>query len=1131
MAGLLDSLGSLLDSSGLEGSVSTQGLNLGAIVSTVQSLIDGPADLSSLQGIIDAVPLPPGLEGIGNLATHLDGFSAPTDFSGALAPVLSPLTNLANTITGGGASQAVALFDMVREIIRLISGRAFGGPSGMPDDSGIQIPDLPDPDDLHNAITQARAIVQDIGPHIDAARLLEYLQGAAAGFATPLFRFPNLPVIDETMEALQTVAAWQAMTPDQLNANLARTVEMAAELIRMPRTRVAQPVLDAAGQIAGGPAALSEAQTTLTEVFVSLRPKILTGNAHPTFGELRRIETTAEKLERLAFALHPQKSPLARSSGVDEALTRSLLAVTRALQPAYDIAPIAEKARQLLGNLPETTEDLFQDVIDTIDEFDLSALTGGLQAVRDSVQDAVDEVEGAMATVRTELENLLSPVENALDTALTAAGFTQIQSALESLPGEIESFVAEQVMPVVEPIRSGIESAVNAISTASESFDPESLIEPVRQAVDQVSELLSSDAVRSAFEEVDAILQRVIQALENVNLSVAADESISLIGDVETAVEGIDPDNIPDIAKPLIEQAVTVVTDINFAVEVSNPIVEAIQTALLEGPGVVLDALEEGVDQLRDILTQFKPSNIIGDQLDQPFNQLVEILNQFKPSDLLGQLQASMNSLASRVNILDVGVVVDPLVEIHAGIVAQLEALRPSVLLQPVDDAIESAIEKVYEVSGVDTLFDGINDVLDYIQSWTSLLADTRDLLQDCSDLFSEPGDASAAVNEMVDQAVAKLDDVDLGLLQTAFASAGEAVRSVERDVVAGELARAMQDAGRQGPELLGSSTARDLATLVRSFPMDILRQHKQIPVRRRLIQALERLNRAADIFDNARQPWEEISAQLDRSAGELQEKLLDYYKVQQLNGGGVFAQFREPPASVDALKQTVRQALEDSLKEPLTTIVMAFQTFSPYIRLLAKGVSDMTGALHEKVDSITGEDGVGGTVDAIEEAANLLRGIDLSIVTGPLDDLYGRIETAAGALDPEPLRAILETARDAVGDLLSLSTLIDQGTIDTLDATYSNVVGTIGDLSPSAIISSTLDPEYEEILADFLPVLDLPARLRELLETTGRAIGENATAELARVEVAFDNMLRAIPLATGSGSASAQGSASVSVG
>jgi hypothetical protein len=856
---------------------------------------------------------------------------------------------------------------------------------------------------------------------------------------------------------------------------------------------------------------------------------MLSPTAHPSFSELRRIETIAETLEKLAFALHPQQSPLAQAKGLDEALTRSLLVVVRALQPAYDITPIADKVQELLGNLPETTTDIFADVATAINEFDLSAITDALQTMRDAVQSVVDEVNGVKDTVRTELEALLSPVENALDSALTAAGFTKIQNALESMPIEIENFVNNEILPVIEPVRQGIETAVNAVSGAASSFNPESLIAPIRDAVEEVAALLNSDAVRSTFAEVDSLLANVIQTLENLDLSAAADESISLIGDIQVKVEGIDPAAIPDAAKPVIEQAVKVVTDINFTAEVSNPIVTVVQTALVEGPGVVLAALEEGVDELRNRLTQFKPSNVIGEQLDAPFNQLIETLHRFKPSDLLNQLQSTLNGLSDRLNVLDVGVVVDPLVDIHSAVMSQVEALRPSVLLQPVSDAIGDAIEKVYEVTQVDTLFDGINDALEYIQSWTGLLADTRDLLRDGANLFSEPGDATAAVNDLVDEAVAKLDEVDLTRLHAAFDAAGEAVRSIERDVIAGDLARALQQAGQHGLPLLNSNAASQLITLIRAFPLDVLRTHRPIPVRRRLIAALDKLNNVADILEASRQPWNDISSQLNNAAAYLQEKLLDYYKVQQLNGGGVFAQFRNPPANVTELKETVREALGDSLQAPLTTIIVVFQTFSPYVQLLAQGVSDIIDALHAKVDSITGEEGVGGTVNAIEEAANLLRGIDLAPITDPLDGIYSQIESAVNALNPEPLRIALEAARDAIGNLLSLSTIIDQSTIDTLDGAYNTAVETIGALAPSEIIASTLDPVYEDLLADFLPVLDLPARLRELLDTAGRKLGGDVVIELGRVEVAFDDMLRAIPLATGS--ASVQASASASIG
>jgi hypothetical protein len=496
---------------------------------------------------------------------------------------------------------------------------------------------------------------------------------------------------------------------------------------------------------------------------------------------------------------------------------------------------------------------------------------------------------------------------------------------------------------------------------------------------------------------------------------------------------------------------------------------------------------------------------------------------------LLQQLQAALDGLAGRLNVLDVDAIINPLVELHQTIVAQVEALRPSKLLEPVNVAIESAIAKVYEVSGIDDIFDGINDALAYIQSWTGLLADCRDLLAQAAALFSEPGDATAAVNALVDEALAKLDQVDLSRLQTAFNAAGEAVRRVERDAIAGELARALQNAGQQGVALLSSNTAQQVKQLIRSFPMAALRAHEPIPRRRHLLNAMERLLAAADTLDAARQPWNEISPQLLDAAGGLQEALLDYYKVQQLNGGGVFAQFRNPPDNVAALKETVRAALLDSLEAPLTTVIVAFQAFSPYIQLLAQGFSDILDSVHQKIDSIVGEEGVGGAINAAEEAANLLRDIDLSPITGPLDSLYGRIETAVNALDPEPLRAVLNAARDAIGSLLQLSTLIDQATIANLDNAYNTAVSTIGDLAPSEVIASTLDPVYEELLADFLPVLDLPARLRELTEAAGRKLGDEAVRELARIEVAFDEMLRAIPLATGT--ASVQVSASVSVG
>ena len=91
-------------------------------------------------------------------------------------------------------------------------------------------------------------------------------------------------------------------------------------------------------------------------------------------------------------------------------------------------------------------------------------------------------------------------------------------------------------------------------------------------------------------------------------------------------------------------------------------------------------------------------------------------------------------------------------------------------------------------------------------------------------------------------------------------------------------------------------------------------------------------------------------------------------------------------------------------------------------------------------------------------------------------------------------------------------------------------MVGRIEALSPDQVIAATLDPAYERALGALAPALELPMRLRALVDAAGGQIGEDALAHLARVEEAFDRMLRAIPRGTGRPGASGSVSGSVSV-
>lgn len=1127
MAGLLDSLTSLFGGSGVDTNISTQSTALTEVIATVRTLIDGPTELCNLEASIDGFSGPPDISGIATLGSELGSVSVPTDFSGALSTMVSPLATLVNELASGGIGRTMAIFDLVREVIKLTTGQTFGGPEGMAEEGSFAA-GLPDVDMLRGRISDVRSKIDAFGPRLDASKILEILTDLSTKFGKSAPKFIPIPVVDETMEALRTVANWQDMSAGALNANLSSTIAMAAELIATPRTRVARPIIDAGSVVQSGPSDLEVVVNDLTQVFPSLRTRIEAGNVKPSNIQLQKVEHAAEAATRLAAALHPDTSPFVKHDKLASELTRTLFSAVRALQPSCGVGSLLSKIETMIDAIPEAPENPFTEAVAAIEDFDISAVTGPLGTVREKVDEAVTAVEGAMETVEEELTELLEPVAAALESALEAVGFEDITSALESLPTELQNFIDTEIEPNIAGVRDSISSAVSAITTAASQFNPDTILGPLRSAIEDLAALLQDDSIQSTFAEVEEALNTAIQALQNIDLGVAADESISLIGEVEGTVAEIDLSSVPDAAMPLLEQAVSAVTDIDFTAEVSAPLVDKVEQAIQKGPAVVLGALEEAMDSVREQIEAFKPSEVIGKPLDEPFNLLLETLDQFQPSDLFDRLQSVLDLLADRVRVLDVGVVVDPLEQVHRTVMTQLEALRPSNLLKPVEDLISDAIDKVYEVTGIDTIFDGINQILELIQSWTDILADARDTLNAAADLFEDPGDASAAIADLSSNALAKLDDMDMGQLSASFTAASEAVALVDRNAIAGDLARALQHAGEIGPMLVQSDDMGRLKTLVGSFPLDQLKHQRVVPKRKRLVDAMEKLLSACSRLDAASEPWRILGPELVARAGTIQEELVDYYKAMQLDGGGVFAEFANPPATSTELRASVEHALGEGLSEPLTVVVRGFGAIAPYVRLMARGFSDLLGAIHTKIDVIVGEEGIAGTVGSVEEVVNILREIDLSIVTGPLDTMiWSRIESAAGALDPAPLRETLEAAREAIAGLLSVNTLIAQEDIDALNTAYQSVLTTIQALSPSALVAETLDPLYEELLGRILPILDLPARLRALFQEAGLELRDEIVRELARVEVAFDSMLRAIPIG-GGGSVSASASASI---
>ena len=86
--------------------------------------------------------------------------------------------------------------------------------------------------------------------------------------------------------------------------------------------------------------------------------------------------------------------------------------------------------------------------------------------------------------------------------------------------------------------------------------------------------------------------------------------------------------------------------------------------------------------------------------------------------------------------------------------------------------------------------------------------------------------------------------------------------------------------------------------------------------------------------------------------------------------------------------------------------------------------------ALQAKLGEVTGATGIGGAVDSLEAAADLLRGLDLSAVTVRSTPCSPGSTARSARSTRRRCAPRLQAAADAVADLLDLDTLIDPASV-----------------------------------------------------------------------------------------------------
>lgn len=1091
---------------------------LGSLGDSVGGLTEGPGAVGDILGALANPPTPAGLDGVANFNVGVTGVLAlvPTDTSGPLAPLLAPFQSLTGSVSiGVGISGLTAAFDAIRTLVELTTGRVFGGPSPMPD--GDPPSDTIDMARIRGTLDQIETQIDELGDIVDPSRLLAILQRFGAGAQDLHSRWPKMPVTADLFEALDLLGRWDQMTPAQLTEHLAVTLEGSASFIALPRTRVVDPAIVAALEAGRAGATLTRAAAELGPILREL-PRRLAEGERVDGQELRRIGERLVELEALARVLRLADSPLAEIESLPRKLEREFMRVLRVVHPAIDRTTLEQTARKLAGRIPAANPAPLADIVDAIEQLDLSAITEPLSAVRRAVEDAVELAQGALDTVREAIEDLLRPLSDAIGGLVSAIGLDRLQDALGQLPDMIREFMEGEVITRLTQLKDDVEGAVDTVADAVDAFDPAAIKAQIEAMIRQVASVIQNEHVRSVFAGAQAVVGEIVEALEGfpAGLRSAADQSVQLLDQVREVASQIPSELIPDAVKPTLQTAVDAIADLDITGTVGEPLAEVVETALNEGALPILTEFEDLLGELRVKLDGFRPSNLISDDIEKPFQDVFAKLREFKPSDLLDRIADALAGLREQIHVVDPAELLAPLIDLHDQLRSALESIDPVELLAPVEDAIQEAIRELLESTGFESLFGGIRDFLEQVDGWVDLLDHAHDALERLSQRIEQPVAVEAQLDTLIAGALAAVGQIDMSALAGPLARGKLAAEAIDHRRIAAELAPALRASVATADALAGGD-ARDLVAAIRGLPsVADLRFHSP-----ELAGFGDRLLAIANTLEVAVDPWHTLAPRLGAMAGRLETELRGYALMATIEGEHVLADFLTPPSDVAVLGDRIADALRESLRLPVTSIAALLESIGPHVGGFTRDLGRLLGALHGKFDAITGEQGLLGTVTALDDCVDLLRNFDLTPLSDPLrTQIYEPILGVVEAINPEPLRAILQAVKDALEQLLDLANLFDRSTIDQLDQTYASAVDKLAEFSPRKLLIDTLDPVYEELLAEILPLFDLVTRLRAAVERAGEEIPPDIIAQLGRVETAFDALLRALPLQPSGGPA-----------
>lgn len=1133
MPTLIEQLSTGLSTDGLTSVLGTQAGQLGQIVSMVAGLADSPptsvGDFATRLTALAVPNLPNGQAVSGALGSA--STALPADFSAATGGAVAEIGRFTDLVT----TQLVPLLSgavAVAKAVESLGGATFRCPpqvaAGAPPP-----PPPPPPPPGQSAGSQRLAAATERSQQVatllallpaplNAGSLIERLVLLASGSLPSSLVAPGLPMLDDVIGPVKTLATWSGLSAADLGTDLLGTLTTLRDRIRAAGPDRLAPVLTDAAALQT-PLRVGQLDTFLTEYLTQgTAVAVALEGADPATAVLRAgdLDTAIQGFETLRATMAADFTSLvpavaASLARVANDIMGQLLHLVVQLEPLDPGALLTgltqatpasdEQLQEFLAILAPITNFLE----DVAEKLDFSTIEGGVATVATEASDIADKVRGALANVAIDVRAAFAQVQDAVaGIGLDALG-TEMRAAITQAGDALEAAITT----AFAPLQQALATAIQAISDAVDALDFGAVTTALSDAVSQVTGILQDPAVTNAINEIRSALQEVTDTISTLSFSPVTDQVIALIEEMQKGLTALENTDLNDALKGMLDTAMSVLPpDLR---PVTDPIIDDFGVRIDQGPVVLLEAVRAKPQEVLDKIKSFDPGSLVGDALGAPFQQAKAKIEGFRPSTLLTPLEQELDKQKARLKsqaapsraLAPVGAAFDSLL-------AQLDRISPDAIIGPLEQTVEDAIRDAVDASPVDEIFAEINGVFATIQGVLDTITSIGGTVQQLATALTALQDPDTQVDTWRDTILSKIDTVPNGAaldaMLTEIRNAIDACRHADLlSQYDGGIAALLTDLTNlaAGSRLaLMVALQQRLSPLVRALPAG--------PDRTAIEAVMARLDPLNPAHTGGLRAAADLATALATGRAALAALASDFADTLHGAGGGL-TQLRDAAAAASGLRGVVAADVDAALV-PVRHLLAMLGAAAVPVGGIAQALVDLETRLTTALANIlTGPSSLQTISDSIQAVVDTLRNIDLGFLRESLQGVFQTIRGQIEALGPKPLMLTLDQEFGQVIDALSLASLLPQPEIDALDASVSDIATKLGALDPEKLISDAVGPAFEADVLPLVNALDITPVFDALI-TALRGLDEELKSELARVNTAYQALLASRPGGSG---------------